>query len=43
MSIKHLVAVLLLASLLFCGIAAAAEATSLTINVYDNSAAHERL
>ena len=41
MSIKHLVAVLLLASLLFCGIAAAAEATSLTINVYDNSAAHD--
>ncbi|MCZ0861266.1 carboxypeptidase regulatory-like domain-containing protein [Methanocorpusculum sp. MG] len=40
MSIKHLVAILLLASLLFCGIAAA-EATSLTINVYDNSASHD--
>lgn len=40
MSIKHLVAILLLASLLFCGIAAA-EATSLIINVYDNSASHD--
>ncbi|MDU9376328.1 hypothetical protein McpSp1_09340 [Methanocorpusculaceae archaeon Sp1] len=40
MYIKHLVAIFLLAALLFSG-AAAAEATSLTLNVYDNSASHD--
>ncbi|HJK00987.1 MAG TPA: PEGA domain-containing protein [Methanocorpusculum sp.] len=39
MSIKHLVVIFLLGSLFFCGIVAA-ETTSLTINVYDNSASH---
>lgn len=39
MSIKHILVVLLLASLFFSGVAAA-EATSLTINVYDNSGSH---
>lgn len=40
MSIKYLAVILLLAALLFCGVASAA-ATSLTVNVYDNSASHD--
>jgi len=41
MSIKHLVAILLLTSLLLCGVVAAAETTSLTISVNDNSGSHD--